>query len=320
MPKNLDSSEMLYRDLGTTGEKVSAIGLGGWHIGLKRVSEKLSLKIVRTAIDRGITFMDNSWDYNDGASELRMGKALKDGYRDKVFLMTKIDGRSKKEARKQLEESLRRLKTDRIDLVQHHEIIRYEDPYRIFDEEGANAELLKAKKQGKLRYIGLTGHKDPHIHLQMLRVAQEHGFKFDTAQMPLNVMDAHFRSFGKLVVPELAKAGIGVLGMKPMANGIILRSKTATPIECLHYAMNLPTSVVITGIDSMKVLDQAFEAARTFRPLTDEEVAKLLAKTEKAAAKGEFEPFKISSIFDSTAENPDWLGEEPKRLTNLVQA
>jgi aryl-alcohol dehydrogenase-like predicted oxidoreductase len=314
-----NNCEMSYRTLGSTGERVSAIGLGGWHIGLKRVSEKLSLKIIRAAIDRGINFMDNSWDYNNGASEIRMGKALSDGYRDKVFLMTKIDGRSEKEATRQLEQSLKRLKTDRIDLVQHHEILRYEDPYRIFDKSGANAVLLKAKKAGKIRYIGFTGHKDPHVHLQMLQVARDHGFKFDTAQMPLNVMDAHFRSFAKLVVPELVKENVGVLGMKPMANGIILRSKTVTPIECLHYALNLPTSVVITGIDSMKILDQAFEAARSFHPLADAELATLLAKTEKAASRGEFEPFKISSIFDSTAGNPSWLGEEPKRLQSLLQ-
>jgi aryl-alcohol dehydrogenase-like predicted oxidoreductase len=319
MTRTQTNSEMAYRVLGSTGENVSVIGLGGWHIALKHVSEALGVKIVRTAIDRGINFMDNSWDYNKGTSEIRMGKALRDGYRDKVFLMTKIDGRSQKEAAKQLDQSLKRLKTDRIDLVQHHEILRYEDPYRIFDKEGANTALLKAKKAGKIRYIGFTGHKDPHIHLQMLLVAREHGFKFDTAQMPLNVMDAHFRSFAKLVVPELVKEGIGVLGMKPMANGIILRSKTVTPVECLHYAMSLPTSVVITGIDSMKILDQAFEAARTFHPLKDEELARLLAKTKKAAARGEFEPFKTSSIFDSTAEHPAWLGEEPKRLQNLMQ-
>src|SRR3954463_14721376 len=286
-----------YRVLGRTGERVSAIGLGGWDLGLKHVDEPLSIRIVRTAIDRGITFMDNSWDYNEGQSELRVGKALRDGYRDKVFLMTKIDGRSKKAAARQLDESLRRLQTDRIDLVQHHEILRYEDPHRIFDEEGANAALLEARQAGKLRYIGFTGHKDPHIHLYTLEVAKEHGFKFDTAQMPLNVMDAHYRSFSKLVVPELVRDGIGVLGMKAMANGILLKSNTVTPIECLHYALNLPTSVVITGIDSLEILDQAFEAARTFRPLSDEEVNALLAKTAKAAAQGEFEPFKTTSIF-----------------------
>src|SRR6266566_3256840 len=244
-------SEIPYRTLGRTGERVSAIGLGGWHLGLKHVDEPLSLRIVRTAIDRGINFMDNSWDYNDGASEVRMGKALRDGYRDKVFLMTKIDGRSKAEAARQLDESLRRLQTDRIDLVQHHEVIRYEDPHRIFDPEGANAALVDARSAGKIRYIGFTGHKDPRIHLHMLEVARENDFKFDTVQMPLNVMDAHYRSFEKMVLPELVKHKIGVLGMKSMANGIILKSRTVTAVECLHYALNLPTSVVITGCDSM---------------------------------------------------------------------
>jgi diketogulonate reductase-like aldo/keto reductase len=250
MPPTAAHPDMQYRTLGRTGERVSAIGLGGWHIGLKHVDEQLNLRIVRTAVDRGITFLDNCWDYNDGASEVRMGKALRDGYRDKVFLMTKIDGRSKKEAARQLDESLRRLQVETIDLVQHHEILRYEDPHRVFDPDGANAALVEARAAGKLRYIGFTGHKDPHVHLQMLEVTAGHGFTFDTVQMPLNVMDAHYRSFAKLVLPELVKQNIGVLGMKPLANGILLRSKTVTPIECLHYALNLPTSVVITGIDS----------------------------------------------------------------------
>lgn len=314
------SSEMLYRILGSTKEQVSAIGLGGWHIALKQVDEELGIRIVRTAIDRGITFMDNCWDYNGGESEIRMGKALLDGYRDKVFLMTKIDGRSKKEAARQIDESLQRLQVDCIDLVQHHEIIRYEDPHRVFDEEGANVALISAQKAGKLRYIGFTGHKDPHIHLHMLEVAASYGFKFDTVQMPLNVMDAHYRSFAKLVLPELVKQNIGVLGMKSMANGILLRSNTVTPIECLHYALNLPTSVVIAGIDSMDILDQAFEAVRTFQPMNDEQVGILLAKTASSASSGEFEPFKTSSIFDGTALNPDWLGEEPQRIQQLMPA
>jgi aryl-alcohol dehydrogenase-like predicted oxidoreductase len=311
-------STIPYRALGRTGEKVSAIGLGGWHLGLERVDEPLSFRIIRTAVDRGINFLDNCWDYNDGASETRMGKALGDGYREKVFLMTKIDGRSYVEATRQLDQSLERLRTDRIDLVQHHEILRYDDPHRIFDEEGANRALVDARKAGKVRYIGFTGHKDPHIHLHMLDVAREHGFVFDSVQMPLNVMDAHYRSFGKLVLPELVKQGIGVLGMKPMANGIILKSKTVSAMECLRYALNLPTSVVITGVDSMKILDQACEAARTFQPMSDPEVAALLAQTAKAAAHGEFEPFKTSSIFDGTAQNPEWLGEEPQRIQQLV--
>jgi aryl-alcohol dehydrogenase-like predicted oxidoreductase len=311
---------MPYRQLGRTGERVSAIGLGGWHLGLKTVTEDLSIRIVRTAIDRGINFLDNSWDYNEGASEIRMGKALRDGYRKKAFLMTKIDGRSRPEAARQLDESLKRLQTDCIDLVQHHEVLRFEDPHRIFDDEGAQAALLEARQAGKLRYIGFTGHKDPHIHLYMLAAAQEHGFTFDTVQMPLNVMDAHYRSFARLVVPELVKQNIGVLGMKSMGNGIILTSGTVTPIECLHYALSLPTSVVITGIDSMEILDQAFEAARTFRPMTEAQVQALLAKTAGAASRGEFELFKTSSIFDSTTANPEWLGEEPERLQRLMPA
>jgi len=315
-----DRSGMPYRVLGRTGQQVSAIGLGGWHLALPHVDEASSLRIVRTAIDRGINFMDNSWDYNEGQSELRMGKALRDGYRERVFLMTKIDGRSKKEAARQLDESLRRLRTDRIDLVQHHEILRYEDPHRIFDEDAANAALVEARQAGKLRYIGFTGHKDPRIHLHMLEVADDAGFEFDTVQMPLNVMDAHYRSFERLVLPELVKRRIGVLGMKPLANGIILRSKTVTAVECLQYALNLPTDVVITGIDSMDVLEQALETARTFRSLTEGALAALLEKTADAALGGEFEPFKTSSIFDATAQHPEWLGEEPERKQKLMPA
>jgi predicted aldo/keto reductase-like oxidoreductase len=307
------------RVLGRSGERVSAIGLGGWHLALKHVDEPTSLRIVRSAIDRGITFLDNSWDYNEGQSELRMGKVLKEGYRDKVFLMTKIDGRSKREATRQLNESLRRLQTDRIDLVQHHEVLRFEDPHRVFDPEGANAALVEARDAGKLRYIGFTGHKDPHIHLHMLEVARENGFAFDTVQMPLNVMDAHYRSFEKLVLPELVKQQIGVLGMKPIANGLILKSRVVTAIECLHYALNLPTSVVITGCDSMEILDQALEAVRTFQPMTGDEVQALLARTAKAASSGEFELFKTTSIYDATTYHPDWMGEEPERVQQLMR-
>jgi aryl-alcohol dehydrogenase-like predicted oxidoreductase len=311
-------SDVPTRRLGRTGEKVSCIGVGGWHLGLSHVTEKLAIRIVRTAIDRGITFLDNCWDYNDGASERRMGKALKDGYRKRAFLMTKIDGRSKKEAARQVNQSLRRLQTDTIDLVQHHEILRFEDPHRILDSEGANAALVEAQKAGKIRFIGFTGHKDPHIHLYMLEIARDAGVRFDTVQMPLNVMDAHYRSFEKLVLPELVKDDIGVLGMKPMANGIILKSGTATALECLQYALQLPTSVVITGIDSMEILDQACEAARTYKSFTKPKVEALLAKTAKPASRGEFEPFKTSSIFDGTAQNPEWLGEEPERLQELM--
>jgi aryl-alcohol dehydrogenase-like predicted oxidoreductase len=311
---------MIYRTLGHTGEKLSVIGVGGWHLGLADVDEDLAIRIVRSAIDRGINFLDNCWDYNEGASEKRMGKALRDGYREKAFVMTKIDGRSKKEATKQLDESLERLQVDCIDLVQHHEIIRFEDPHRIFHEDGANAALVEARAAGKLRYIGFTGHKDPRVHLYMLEVAEQNGFQFDAVQMPLNLMDAHYRSFSKEVVPELVKRNIGILGMKSMANGILLKSNTVTPIECLHYALSLPTSVVITGIDSMEILDQAFEAVRTFHSLSREELDVLLAKTSSAASTGRFEPFKTTSIFDGTAEHPEWLGEEPPEFRQLVPA
>lgn len=314
----MSTPEMPTRTLGRTGETASMIGLGGWHLGLKRVDAKLADRIMRSAADRGINFFDNSWDYNDGESEKRMGKVLSDGYRDRIFLMTKINGRTKKEAAKQLDESLKRLKVDCIDLVQHHEVIRFEDPNRIFAEDGANAALVEARREGKLKYIGFTGHKDPRIHLYMLEVARENSFTFDSAQMPLNVMDAHFRSFAKMVVPELVKQEIAVLGMKSMANGHILKSKTATPIECLHYALNLDTSVVITGIDSMEILDQAFEAARTFHPMSEAEVEAILSKTRAAAVHGGYELFKTSSIYDGTAANPAWLGEEPVTIKAVM--
>jgi aryl-alcohol dehydrogenase-like predicted oxidoreductase len=300
------SGDMIYRTLGRTGERVSAIGLGGYHIG--NPSEGDALKLIRSAIDRGITFMDNCWDYHNGESELRMGKALRDGYRDKVFLMTKIDGRTKTSAAKQIDECLKRLQTDRVDLMQHHEVIRIEDPDRIFAEGGAQEAILEAKKAGKIRYIGFTGHKDPFVHLRTLEVARTHGFRFDAVQMPLNVMDAHFRSFERQVLPELVKDGMGVLGMKPLASGAILQAKTATAIECLQYALNLPTSVVITGMDKMEHLDQALEAVRTFKPMNEAQVASLLARTRDAALTGKHELFKTGTRFDATAQNPHWLG------------
>ena len=315
----MSNPEMPTRTLGNTGVTVSLIGLGGWHLGFKSISDELAVRIIRTAIDNGINFMDNCWDYNEGASELRMGNALRDGYRERVFLMTKIDGRTKQDAAKQLDESLKRLQVDHIDLVQHHEILRYEDPHRIFDDKGANAALLEARDAGKIRFIGFTGHKDPRIHLYMLEVARENGFKFDTVQMPLNVMDAHYRSFEKMVLPALVKENIGVLGMKPLANGMILESNTVTPIECLHYAMNLPTSVVINGCESMEDLEQALTAARTFKPMTDEQVAALLSKTAAAASRGEYELFKTTSIYDGTAVHPEWLGEEPPEVKRVMQ-
>ncbi len=306
-PRETKRGEMLYRQLGRTGEEVSVIGLGGHHIGRQR-EEKESIEIIRSAIDAGVNFMDNCWDYHDGGSEIRMGKALQDGYRKKVFLMTKIDGRTRKAAAEQLDQCLTRLQTDVIDLLQFHEVLRLEDPDRIFAEGGAMEAVLAARKAGKVRFIGFTGHKDPLVHLRMLETAALHKFRFDTVQMPLNVMDAHFRSFGRKVLPVLVRDGIGVLGMKPMGDGFILKSKTVTPVECLHYAMTLPTSTVITGIDSLEILKQDLEAVKTFKPLTEEQTDALLQRTAEAAAEGRFEPFKTTNGFDGTAQHPDWLG------------
>ncbi|MGB8477120.1 MAG: aldo/keto reductase [Candidatus Acidiferrum sp.] len=298
--------EVPYRTLGRTGAKVSAIGLGGYHIG--NPSEQAGIRIIRTAIDNGINFLDNCWDYHDGDSEVRMGKALRDGYRQRAFLMTKIDGHTKQAAAQQLDESLRRLQTDHLDLLQFHENIRMDDSDKIFAPGGAIEAVLEAQKAGKTRFIGFTGHKDPDIHLKMLQVAAAHHFHFDSVQMPLNVMDAHFHSFEKKVIPVAVRDGIGVLGMKPMGSGLILQSKTVEPIDCLHYAMNLPTSVVITGCESMADLDQALTAAKTFRPLSQQQVAALLAKTDVAARNGNFELYKTTTQFDGTTQNPQWLG------------
>jgi aryl-alcohol dehydrogenase-like predicted oxidoreductase len=299
---------MIYRTLGRTGERVSAIGLGGHHIG-RPPDPNEGIRIIRSAIDRGITFMDNSWDYHDGESERRMGNALRDGYRQKVFLMTKFDGRTRRATADQIDESLQRLQTDHIDLIQFHENIRMEDPDRFFAPQGALEAVLAAKQAGKIRYAGFTGHKDPVVHLRMLDVATAHNFLFDACQMPLNVMDAHFRSFTRQVLPKLVEQHIAVLGMKPLGDGNILRSNTLSAIECLHYALNLPASVIITGCESLQRLDQAIEAVDTFAPMSDAEVAALLARTRDAAATGEYEPFKTTEMFDGTAHTPAWMGE-----------
>jgi len=296
-----------YRTLGRTREKVSLVGLGGYHLG-QQAEPQESIRIIRAGLDEGVNFLDNCWDYNGGESEIRMGNALRDGYRQKAFLMSKIDGRTKAAAASQINESLRRLQTDRIDLLQFHEVIRDTDPDRIFAEGGGMEAVLEAQKAGKIRFIGFTGHKSPDIHLKMVATASKHSFTFDAVQMPLNVMDAHFSSFEKKVLPVLLQNGIGVLGMKPMGDRIILESKTATPVECLHYAMNLPTSVVITGCDSPPIFQQALQAARSFQPLDSSQVAALLAKTAKAAEAGQFELYKTTHQFDGTYANPQWLG------------
>jgi aryl-alcohol dehydrogenase-like predicted oxidoreductase len=283
------------------------VGLGGHHIGRPKDPAE-GIRLIRTAVDRGITFLDNCWDYNEGESERRMGEALKDGYRQRAFVMTKFDGRTRKSTAEQIDESLRRLQTDHVDLMQYHENIRMEDPDRFFAPDGPLEALREAKQAGKIRYIGFTGHKDPAVHLRMLDVAAAHGFQFDACQLPLNVMDAHFRSFERDVVPRLVKDGVAVLGMKPMGDGFVLKSGAVTPVECLHYALNLPTTTVITGCESMELLDQAIDAARSFRPLSQTAVDALLAKTKTLALTGRFEPFKTTAMFDGTAHNPQWMG------------
>ncbi|MGD1020243.1 MAG: aldo/keto reductase [Verrucomicrobiia bacterium] len=299
-------NEVPRRKLGRTGAEVSIVGLGGFHIG--RPSESDGIRLVRTALDNGVNFLDNSWDYHAGDSEVRMGKALRDGYRDRAFLMTKIDGRTRQAAQKQIDESLRRLQTDHLDLLQIHEIGSPDDPDRVFGPGGAIEALVESQKAGKTRFLGFTGHKSPDVHLKMLDAATAHNFRFDAVQMPLNVMDANFNSFEKKVVPVLVQQQTGVLGMKPLCFGAVLESQTATAIECLHYAMNLPTSTVITGCESMAILQQALDAARSFRPLTPDQVSALLAKTATVARTGQYEPYKTSHRFDGTYWRPEWLG------------
>jgi diketogulonate reductase-like aldo/keto reductase len=303
-----ESNGMIYRKLGRTGERVSALGMGGYHIGRPQLSEADAIQLVHQAIDRGINFLDNCWDYNDGESERRMGKALTGGYRNRVFLMTKIDGRTRAAAAQQIDESLQRLQTDHVDLMQFHEVIRLEDPDRIFSEGGGMEAMLAAQKAGKVRYIGFTGHKDPYVHLRMLDHARAHNFLFDTVQMPLNVMDAHFRSFTHDVLPVLNREGIAPLGMKCFGDHVILDSNTVKPIEALHYCLNLPIAVQITGIDSPQILDQAFEATRTFKPLSEAEVAAILERTRIAAEDGKYELYKTTNHNDGTARRPQVLG------------
>ena len=292
-----------YRSLGRSEEKVSVIGIGGAHLGM--ADEKTAIAIVRTAIDNGITFMDNSWDYGEGRSEELMGKALRDGYRQKAFLMTKFDGHDRATAEKQVDESLRRLRTDYLDVLQLHEVIRPTDPEEVFEPGGSMELLLDLKKSGKVRYIGFTGHKSPDIHLAMLKTAVEHDVTFDTVQMPLSAIDYHYESFEKKALPACIDLGIGVLGMKSMAFGEIPRNGVLSAMECLRYTMSLPVSTVITGCESLERVEQALEAARTFQPLTDEEKDDILHRTRPYA--GKLERFKTGDMFDATGRNPHYL-------------
>jgi aryl-alcohol dehydrogenase-like predicted oxidoreductase len=286
--------------------EVSMLGLGGHHIA-RGSDEQEGIRLVRMAVDHGVDFLDNCWDYNGGRSEEWMGKALRDGYRARVFLMTKIDGRTRAAAAQQLEQSLRRLQTEVIDLIQLHEVIRKEDITAAFAPGGAMEALDEARRAGKVRFIGFSGHKDPSLHLAMLQAGLERDFLFDAVQMPLNVMDAHYRSFEREVLPVLLENDIAVLGMKAMGDGVLLESGLVSPRECLRYALSLPTSVVITGCDSVGVLEQALEVAMRFSPLAADEREALLARTAAAAATGRYELFKTSQHFDGTAQNPHWL-------------
>jgi len=301
--------EMKYRALGRTGERVSLVGMGGFHLAKPGgPSADEAVRIVHAGIDAGINFCDNCWDYNGGESEVRLGRALANGWRYRTFLMTKIDGRTAKAAMSQIDESLKRLQTDHVDLLQFHEIIRMDDPERVFAQDGALEAVLRARQQGKLRYIGFTGHKSPAIHRHMFEVADSHGFRFDTVQMPLNVMDAHFDSFEQGVLPVAVAHGTGVIGMKAFGDPFILDSKVASPTEMLHYPMSLPISVQVTGIDSLPVLQQALEAVRSFKPFTPEQRTALLARTAAVARDGRTERYKVSTHFDGTVQNPQWLG------------
>src|ERR1700685_1484257 len=251
--------------------------MGGYHLGKQQDPEE-SVRLLRAAIERCINFMDNCWDYNGGISEVRMRQALRDGYRQRVFLMTKIDGRDKNTAARQIEQSLGRLQTDVIDLLQFHEVIRLDDPDLIFAPGGAIEAVQEAKQAGKIRYIGFTGHKDPSVHLRLFETADQHGFHFDTVQMPINVMDAHFRSFLNEVSPVAQQRGPAILAMKTFGDPYILQSKTVTPMEALHFGLNSPASVVITGIDSPAILDQAFQAVNSFSPMDQPQAAASLAR------------------------------------------
>ena len=265
---------MPYRFLGRTGERVSLIGLGGSSIGAQ-AHENESIRIIRTALDNGINFLDGCWDANPIQSETRTGKALRDGYRRKAFLMTRIDGRTAPAARRQLDESLQRLQTDHVDLLHLQGVNQMDDPDFIFAPGGALEAMLEAQQAGKARYLGFTGHKSPDVHLKMLETAAMHKFTFDTVQMPLNVLDARSDNFEKRVLPVALRSGLGVLAMKPMGDQILLKTRAVNRVHCLRYAMSLPVSVVITGCDSLPILQQAWGVARSFRPLPDLQTASL---------------------------------------------
>lgn len=281
------------RPLGSTGVNVSILGLGGHHVGRIR-DDNQSIRLIRNAIDRGVTFLDNAWEYHNGRSEELMGKALTGGYRRKAFLMTKHHGRDKKTAMEHLEDSLRRLRTDVIDLWQFHEVVYDKDPEMIFAVGGGIEAADLAKKQGKVRFIGFTGHRDPVLHLKMLA----YGYPWDAVQMPLNVFDAHFKSFQKNVLPILVRRNIGVIAMKTLASGYVLRANVVKAGEALRYIWSLPVSTIVSGMDSEHFLKANVETAKNFKPLSQTDQAALLAKTKDMGLTGDFEPFKTPPNFD----------------------
>ncbi len=280
---------MPYRTMGKTGLEVSILGLGGWDMGIEKLSEKESIHLMRSAIDMGINFFDNAWEYHDGLSEERMGKALMDGYRQKVILMTKHHGREPKRAKEHLEDSLKRLKTDVIDVWQFHEIDEIHEVEEIYSS-GVLDFALKARDEGKIRFIGFTGHYSPALHLEMIH----RGFGWDTVQMPVNVLDHHFQSFTNEVLSVAKKKNIGVIAMKSLAGppGVILENGIATVEECLRFAMTMPVSTVCSGMDSMDILRENIQIARNFKPMTQEELSDLLKTTEESGLEGKFEEYK----------------------------
>jgi aryl-alcohol dehydrogenase-like predicted oxidoreductase len=286
------------RALGRTGEKVTLIGLGGYHAAVPD-TESDSVRLIQRAVDEGITFLDNAWDYMDGKAEERMGKAISQGgRRDKIFLMTKCCGRTAKEARSNLEDSLRRLRTDRLDLWQFHEINYDNDPDWIFAPEGALEVALKAKDQGKVRHIGFTGHKHPEIHLKMLAKP----FDWVSVQMPLNVLDSQFRSFQRQVLPELSRRGIAAIGMKSLGGRGNVVTAAGIPVEdALRYVLSLPIATLVSGIDSERILEQNLAIARRFQPMSQDEMAAVEARYKEIAGDGRHELFKTTQYFDGVA-------------------
>lgn len=293
------------RPFGRHGFPVSILALGGWHCGLPK-TDQAATRLIHAAIDAGITFMDNAWDYNEGLSEVRMGKAIQDR-RDQVFLMTKVctHGRDGKVAMAQLEQSLKRLRTDHLDLWQIHEVVFDDEPVKHFAKGGVAEALLKAKDQGKVRYLGFTGHKAPRLHLKMLA----YDFPWDAVQLPLNCFDASFRSFENEVLPELVRRGIAVIGMKSFGGDArMIKQKKVTPKEALTYTMSLPITTLVSGIDTPKILKQNVDIARRFRPMTDDQRARLRKRVAPLAADGRYELYKISALFE---------GDEGRRVHGL---